>query len=216
MGALFPYALCVVVAMRSESVVPAIAGATFALLLDGIAHYDVFVRPNGSTAVLAFLFVPLWSTLVFVPLTMLITRAIMRRREAKRAMKREAEPRLRAGSSRDCGSRRPASPPIELHAAALDCLPVDFDAEPGLVVHMDVAVLERSPLRENLVRQRIAVAPAVRFDAKADFGECGDEVRVNLRRAVRHDEHAVLLRELGHAQPFAETRRARRVELQIA
>jgi hypothetical protein len=104
LGALFPYVLCVVVAMRSESVVPAIAGATFALLLDGIAHYDVFVRPNGSTAVLAFLFVPLWSTVVFVPLTMVITRAIMRRREAKRAMKREEqpitrrlEPRLRAG-----------------------------------------------------------------------------------------------------------------------
>jgi hypothetical protein len=103
-GALFPYLLCIVVAMRSESVVPAIAGATFALLLDGIAHYDIFVRPNGLTAVLAFLFVPLWSALVFVPLTMLITRAIMRRREAKRAMKREVrpvtrklEPRLRAG-----------------------------------------------------------------------------------------------------------------------
>ena len=88
-GALFPYLLCIVVAMRSESVVPAIAGATFALLLDGIAHYDVFVRPNGLTALLAFLFVPLWSTLVFVPLTMLITRAIMRMRKAKRAIARK-------------------------------------------------------------------------------------------------------------------------------
>jgi hypothetical protein len=83
--AIVPYALCIVVALRSQSVVPAIAGATLALALDAIAHYDVFVRPNGSTAVLAFLFVPMMSTLVFVPLTILITRALLRRRERREA-----------------------------------------------------------------------------------------------------------------------------------
>lgn len=102
-GALFPYALCIVVAMRSESVVPAMAGALFALMLDGIAHYDVFVRPSGITVLLSFLFVPLFSTLVFVPLVILITRALLRRHEAKVAAKeeerqrppRKLEPRLR-------------------------------------------------------------------------------------------------------------------------
>ena len=90
LSTLFPYALCVVVALRSESVVPAIAGALFALGVDGIAHYDVFVRPTGMSALLAFLFVPLISTLIFVPITILITRAFLRRREAKRARKEEA------------------------------------------------------------------------------------------------------------------------------
>ena len=99
-GAIVPYALCIVVALRSQSVVPAIAGATLALALDGIAHYDVFVRPNGSTAVLAFLFVPMMTTLVFVPVTILITRAVLRRRERREArreptLSRKLEPRLR-------------------------------------------------------------------------------------------------------------------------
>ena len=101
--ALFPYVLCIVVALRSESVIPAVAGATFALLVDSIAHYDIFVRRTGFSALLAFLFVPLLSTLVFVPITMLITRAILRRRQAKRAARleerreapRKLEPRLR-------------------------------------------------------------------------------------------------------------------------
>ncbi len=103
LGTLFPYALCAIVALRSESVVPAIAGALFALGVDSIAHYDVFVRPTGMSALLAFLFVPLFSTLVFVPITILLTRAFLRRRDAKRAAREEAaeqrprklEPRLR-------------------------------------------------------------------------------------------------------------------------
>ena len=100
LSAIAPYALCIVIALRSESVVPAIAGATLALALDGIAHYDVFVRPNGSTAMLAFLYVPMMSTLVFVPLTILITRAVMRRRERREARREptlsyKLEPRLR-------------------------------------------------------------------------------------------------------------------------
>src|SRR5581483_2212625 len=104
LGTLFPYALCVVVALRSESVVPALAGALYALGVDAIAHYDVFVRPTGMSALLPFLFVPLFSTLVVVPIVIVATRAILRRREARRAAREEAraerrprrlEPRLR-------------------------------------------------------------------------------------------------------------------------
>ena len=99
-GAIVPYMLCIIVALRSQSVVPAIAGATLALALDSIAHYDVFVQPNGSTAVLAFLFVPMMTTLVLVPLTILITRAWLRRRERREARQepaasRKIEPQLR-------------------------------------------------------------------------------------------------------------------------
>ena len=101
---LFPYVLCIAVAACSVSVVPAIAGATFALMLDAISHYDVFVHPTGLSSLLSFLFVPLFSTLVFVPIVMLATRAIMRRRARRRDAKEEArsqrpppklEPRLR-------------------------------------------------------------------------------------------------------------------------
>lgn len=103
-ASLFPYVLCIIIAAWSVSVMPAVVGATFALILDGIAHYDVFVRPTGLSSLLSFLFVPLFSTLVFVPLVILITRSIMRRRDARRVANEDArekprpaklEPRLR-------------------------------------------------------------------------------------------------------------------------
>jgi hypothetical protein len=67
---LVPYALCLIVAALSASSIPALAGAIVALLFDLGAHNDVFVHPTSSTAGLALLFVPLWNTLVFVPLAM--------------------------------------------------------------------------------------------------------------------------------------------------
>ena len=75
-----PYLLCLVVAMSSKSAVPAFAGALVALLFDLLAHYQVFVHPTSSTAGLALLFTPLWNTLVFSPLTILVVLLILRRR----------------------------------------------------------------------------------------------------------------------------------------
>ena len=103
LGNLFPYVLCIVVALRSESIVPAMAGALFALGVDGIAHYDIFVRHTGMSALLAVFFVPLLSTIVFVPLVILVTRSFLRRREARQAAREEQmehrprrlEPKLR-------------------------------------------------------------------------------------------------------------------------
>ena len=91
LASLFPYVLCLVVGARSRSAIPAAAGAVFALIIDAIAHYDVFVRPTGLSALLSFLFIPLFSTLVFVPIVILVTRALMRRHETKRAAREQAE-----------------------------------------------------------------------------------------------------------------------------
>jgi hypothetical protein len=77
---IFPYLLCLVVAMSSKSAVPAFAGAVVALLFDLLAHYQVFVHPTSSTAGLALLFTPLWNTLVFSPLAILVIWLIRRRR----------------------------------------------------------------------------------------------------------------------------------------
>jgi hypothetical protein len=77
---LTPYALCLFVAMSSNSPAPATAGAVIALLFDLLTHYEVFVNPTSSTAALALIFAPLWNTLVFAPLTIFITGQIIRRR----------------------------------------------------------------------------------------------------------------------------------------
>jgi len=77
---LTPYARCLFVAMSSKSPVPPTAGAAIALLLDLLTHYSVFVHPTSSTAALALIFTPLWNTLVFAPLTILVTWLIVRRR----------------------------------------------------------------------------------------------------------------------------------------
>jgi membrane protein implicated in regulation of membrane protease activity len=74
--------------MASKSAIPALAGAVVALLFDLLAHYEVFVHPTSSTAALALLFAPLWNTLVFSPIAILLTWQILRRR----AQRHEAAP----------------------------------------------------------------------------------------------------------------------------
>jgi hypothetical protein len=77
---LSPYFLCLFVAMSSRSPVPAAVGAAIAILFDLLAHYGVFVHPTSSTAALALIFTPLWNTLVFAPIGILVTWLILRRR----------------------------------------------------------------------------------------------------------------------------------------
>lgn len=78
--ALVPYAMCLVVAMASKSAIPAFAGAVIALLFDLIAHYQVFVHPTSSTAALALIFTPIWNTLIFSPIVMVLAWLVLRRR----------------------------------------------------------------------------------------------------------------------------------------
>ena len=64
---------------------PGMAGALSALALDLLTFYSVFVAPKRSTAALALLFTPLWSTLVVVPVAVFGTAAVIRWRSAKAA-----------------------------------------------------------------------------------------------------------------------------------
>lgn len=67
-----PYGLCLTLAAFPATRVPAIAGAALTLAFDLFGHYSVFVNPKGSTAALALLFIPLWSTVIVVPLATFI------------------------------------------------------------------------------------------------------------------------------------------------
>lgn len=77
---MLPYALCLIVLVRSRSGIPAALGAGVGLALDLYAHYAVFVHPTSSTAALALIFVPLWSALIFAPAAMLVAWLFVRRR----------------------------------------------------------------------------------------------------------------------------------------
>ena len=68
--AMLPYAICLAVWARSSIGAPAVAGAIAALVFDLVAHYDVFIHPTSSTAALAMIFVPVWSTLLICPVAM--------------------------------------------------------------------------------------------------------------------------------------------------
>ena len=78
--ALVPYAMCLIVAMTSKSAIPPLAGAVIALLFDLLAHYQVFVHPTSSTAALTLVFTPLWNTLIFSPIAMVLAWLVLRRR----------------------------------------------------------------------------------------------------------------------------------------
>ena len=81
-----PYIVCVLVLILSSTALHVISAAAVALVLDGLTHYSV-VTSDNSTASLAFLWTPIWNTLIFVPLAMGVTLiAIRRRRTLKNAL----------------------------------------------------------------------------------------------------------------------------------
>src|SRR3954470_17284718 len=80
---------------------------------------------------------------------------------------------------------------------------------------MDVAVAKCDAIRKYMMRQRIARRGTVRFHAIAHFRQCSNEMRVDFRRMMGHDEYSVLLSELRDTQRLGEARCPRRIELEI-
>jgi hypothetical protein len=80
--ALVPYALALAVSIVPAMRMPAIAGTVVVLLFDLYVHHAVFVNPTSSTAALALVFAPIWNTLVFGPLAMVLAWLVVRRRSA--------------------------------------------------------------------------------------------------------------------------------------
>lgn len=76
--ALMPYAVCLAASAVPVTRTPSIVGVTVVLIFDLWIHYSVFISPAGSTAALVLIFAPLWSALVFAPITMFVTWLIAR------------------------------------------------------------------------------------------------------------------------------------------
>jgi hypothetical protein len=74
-----PYGLCLTLSAFLATRAAVIAGASLALAFDLLGHYSVFVNPHGSTAGLALVFIPLWSTIIVVPLATFIAWAVLQR-----------------------------------------------------------------------------------------------------------------------------------------
>ena len=80
-----PYVVCLLVLILSARAVHVISAAAVALLLDGWMYYSVLTS-SSSTAVLGLLWMPIWNTIIFVPLTMWVTLMVVRRRAAENAL----------------------------------------------------------------------------------------------------------------------------------
>jgi hypothetical protein len=77
-----PYIACLLILILSAESVHVISASAVALALDGLMHYSV-VTSDNSTAVLGFVWMPLWNTIIFVPLAMWVTLIIIRRRRVQ-------------------------------------------------------------------------------------------------------------------------------------
>lgn len=75
-----PYIACLLVLILSTSGLHVISAAAVALLLDGFMYYSVLTS-DSSTAVLGLLWMPIWNTIIFVPLAMWVTLIVVRRRK---------------------------------------------------------------------------------------------------------------------------------------
>ena len=71
-----PYGLCLVLSAFTPLKLHVIAAVSLVLALDLLAHYSVFINPQSSTVGLLMLFVPLWSTIIVVPLATFVSWAV--------------------------------------------------------------------------------------------------------------------------------------------
>jgi len=63
-----PYAAALTLALLTRRLWVGIVGAALVLFVDAWTYYAVFVRPKGSTAALALLWMPFWNLIIVVPL----------------------------------------------------------------------------------------------------------------------------------------------------
>jgi hypothetical protein len=66
--AMMPYGLCIVLSAFRKIRKVVILGIIFAFVFDLWGYYAVFINPQSSTAALVLLFIPLWNTVILVPL----------------------------------------------------------------------------------------------------------------------------------------------------
>jgi hypothetical protein len=81
---LLPYGLCVAGLALSWRPLSVAFAASVALAFDLLADYSVFIHPTSSTAPLVLLFMPLYSTVLWIPLAMLLAHLARRLTESRR------------------------------------------------------------------------------------------------------------------------------------
>lgn len=75
-----PYGLSLLLSAFAALRTPAIAGAALALASDLLTHFSLLVDPQGSTASVVLMFVPLWNTVLLVPVATLVAWLAARKR----------------------------------------------------------------------------------------------------------------------------------------
>jgi hypothetical protein len=78
--ALLPYGLVLALSFFEGTRRAVTAGAVLALAFDAWSLYEV-ARSTSSTAALAFVWIPLWNTMIVVPMATFLTWLVMRRRQ---------------------------------------------------------------------------------------------------------------------------------------
>ena len=77
-----PYLFCTLASCFSPTRVPAITAVTIVLAFDAFVHINVWTS-KSSTAAIAYIYSPIWSTLVFAPVALLIAWLVVRRRASE-------------------------------------------------------------------------------------------------------------------------------------
>jgi hypothetical protein len=76
---LAPYGLCFLIAKVFRHIAPSAVAATIVLLIDVMANVDI-ARSKSSTAALGYIFIPLWSLILIVPIVTLLGHFLIRLR----------------------------------------------------------------------------------------------------------------------------------------
>jgi len=77
--ALLPYGLVLVLSCFEGTRLPAMAGAALALAADAWNYYEV-ARSTSSTAAINFIWIPIWNTIIVVPMATFLAWLFLRRR----------------------------------------------------------------------------------------------------------------------------------------
>ncbi len=73
-----PYLVCLLLAVGKRNPLMPLCGALLPLFLDLMTYYLVFINPTSSTAAIAWVVMPLWNLILFMPFGLLTGFLIVR------------------------------------------------------------------------------------------------------------------------------------------
>jgi hypothetical protein len=63
-----PYIICLIILRSFGSPVKALVAGLFIFIMDILIHVEVFISPSGSTAAVGLVFMPLWNSVLVIPI----------------------------------------------------------------------------------------------------------------------------------------------------